>query len=342
MKKSNSILILIFFLSVIGLSVTSCKKVNSNSSTTSLTGSQSVQVLNSDAQDALADKTEEDVDSKLEELETDNYVLVGAKSYFSDPTDTVIITVDHPDTTFFPKVVTLKYYSFTDSSANESIVKNGTITVTISKNVANNSRLLSRSFVFDNFSVTTDSTTVIINGTRTVTRTRDALKLNGLQSAKISVTDHIIAATRWAVVTTGSTDTLKFTRNVDKVRTAISYFRNIHFMAGMPEYNMLHMYFRHIVSSDTITYTGTVTGINEKGDDYTKTITTPLIIVDYKGSLVISSGVISYQAGASTYEISFKEDPSHKHLTLVTVINNQTGMTKSFDRRFGRRFNRWW
>jgi hypothetical protein len=232
-------------------------------------------------------------------------------------------------------VITINYYTYSDSSANETIIKNGKITITVTKPIANHARLFSRAFTFTNFSVTTDSTTVIINGTRTVVRTKDALKLTGITLARISVTDNITASLSYAVVTTSNTDTLKFTRVVNKVRTAVSYFKN----AG----DILHLSFKHVDSSDTLTYSGTVTGINEKGDTYTKTITIPLIITNYKGSLVVSSGDLTYAIGTTAlFQISFKADPSNKHLTLVTVTNITTGNSRSFDRRFGRIFKRWW
>jgi hypothetical protein len=334
MKTGKIILWLFFFIAAVSLSLSSCKKDSSGSSNP-LTSQQTIQVQNSDAQDALADKTEEDIDNNLEELQNNNYMVATTKSFEAGtPTNTVTITVTgKQDTINFPKVVTITYNAYQDSSANEPIIKNGTITVTITKPIANHARLFSRAFTFTNFSVTTDSTTVIINGTRTVVRTKDALKLTGITLARISVTDNITASLSYAIATIGNTDTLKFTRVVNKVRTAISYFKN----AGLANIS-----FKHVDSSDTLTYTGTVTGINEKGDAYTKTITIPLIVTNYKGSLVVTSGDMTYVDGADTYEISFKADPANKHLTLVTVTNNQTGKTRSFDRRFGRIFKKWW
>jgi hypothetical protein len=335
MKTKKTILWLFFFFAAAGLSLTSCKK-EASSSSGSITSQQTIQVQNSDAQDALADKTEEDIDNNLEELQNNNYVVATGKSFETGtPANSVVITVDHPDTTFFPKVVTITYNTYQDSSANEPIIKNGKITIQITKPIANHARLFSRAFTFTNFSVTTDSTTIIMNGTRTVTRIKDALKLNGIVSARISVTDNITASLSYAIAVTGKSDTLRFTRVVNKVRTAVSYFKN----AG----SLLNINFRHVDSSDTLTYNGTVTGINEKGDSYSKTITIPLIVTNYKGSLVVSSGDMTYAVGSTdSYQISFKADPSNKHLTLVTVTNNQTGKTRSFDRRFGRIFNKWW
>jgi hypothetical protein len=321
-----------------GIFLSSCKKESSTTSDNPLTSQQTIQVQNSDAQDALADKTDEDIDNKLDELQNNNYAVASTKSLLTNLTDTVVITVDHPDTTYFPKVVTLTYYSYKDSSANENIIKNGKITVTITSANPTHKKLVSRAMVFSNFAITTDSTTIKLNGTRTVSRQKEGVRFSGLQSVRISVTDQITAAMKFAVATTGSADTLYFTRNVNKVRTAVSHFRNVIYKP----LDLLHFLYRHIASSDTITYTGTVSGVNEKGDTYSKAITSPLTITEYKGSFVISSGAITYVVGTNSFDVTFKADPDHKHFTLVTVTNNLTGKTRSFDRRFGRIFKKWW
>src|SRR5665647_2985719 len=74
----------------------------------------------------------------------------------------------------------------------------------------------------------------------------------------VSVTDNITAATNFAIVATGKTDTLRFTRNVNKVRTAVYHFRNVIYRPLDP----IHFLYRYVASSDTISYTGTVTGID--------------------------------------------------------------------------------
>jgi hypothetical protein len=338
MRTRKFILRIFFFIVAGGLSLYSCKKDSSSSVNKTLTSQQSIQVQNSDDEDALADKTEEDIDNKLDELQNNNYAVSGAKSYLANLTDTVVITVDHPDTTTFPKVVTLTYYSYRDSSANENITKNGKITVTITSANPNFRKLISRTFVFNNFSVTTDSTTFILNGTRLVNRQKASLRYNGIQSLRVAVTDNITALTNFAIVTTGKTDTLKFTRVLDRVRTSVYHFRNVIYKPLDP----IHYLFRFVASSDTITYTGTLTGLDEKGEAYSKNISSPLMITFYKGSLIISSGTIDYTAGTDSYQITFEADPAHKHFTLVTIKNNATGNTASFDRRFGRVFRRWW
>jgi hypothetical protein len=339
MKTGKLIFRLFFFLVAGSLFIYSCKKDSSTSSTKpSLTSSQTLQVQNSDAQDAVADKTEEDIDSKLDELQNNNYIAGNMKALAATLTDTVVINVNHPDTTYYPKVVTLTFYNYKDSSAFENITKNGQIVVTISRPDASHPRLITRVFNFNHFSVATDSTTITLNGIRTVSRQKIAVKYNGLQSIRFSVTDNITAATNWAIVGTGKTDTLKFTRVVNKVRTAVTHFRNVIYVPN----DIFHYRYQHVFSSDTISYSGTVTGINEANAAYSKTITSPLKVTEYRGSLVISSGTIAYVSGTNTFQITFEMDPAHKHYTLVTVTNSQTGTSKSFDRRFGRLFRRWW
>jgi hypothetical protein len=348
MKTRNIIMGLACLFIAGGLVLTSCKKDTTPTTSVETPSQQTVQLQNSDAQDAIADKTEEDVDNKLEELQNNGYVVSSAKSASSGLTDTVVITVNHPDSTTFPKVVTLTYHSYVDSSASDNITKDGEIQVTIScADVVHHPRLISRAFTFINFSVTTDSTTIIVNGTRTVNRTADAYKINGLISwARISVTDNITTNPdlKYAVFTTGKTDTLKFTRNVNKTRTAISHYKNLKYKAGAGLlYNFQHKHFVHAPSLDTLTYTGTVTGTNEKNETYTKSVQEKLIITNYKGSLVITSGSLTYIVGTTvSYLITFEQDPTHPHLTLVTAKNNNTGTTKSFDRRLGGVFKKWW
>jgi hypothetical protein len=343
MIKRNIFTGLFFLLGAVTLSMSSCTKDNSTS-TTSLSSQQTAQVQNADVQDAVADKTETDIDSKLDELQTSNYTTgVTQKAFMTDLSDTVIITVDHPDTTTFPKVVTMTYYSYKDSSAFENITKNGQIVVTINAANVKFPQLVTRSYTFKNFAVTTDSTTVILNGTRTVTRQKAAVKLTDLKVAKISVTDNITASLKYSVVATGKNDTLSYTRNVNKTRVAVSYFKNINYKLGETAYNLTHLNFKHVASSDTITYTGTVAGVNENGEAYTRTIVTPLVVLGYKGSPVITSGSATFVVGTSaSFLVTFQEDPAHKHYTLVTVTNVLTGATKSFDRKLSSVLKRWW
>ena len=346
MKTRLSILAGAFLLILGSLDLTSCKKDSistTNQNATTAANLKSVQLQNSDAQDAVADKTDEDIDSKLDELQNNYYSADNTKSASVELSGTVDITVDHPDSTYFPKVVTITYTNYQDSCADETITKNGQIVITVDRKDVKHPRLISRAFVFHNFAVTTDSTNVIMNGTRTVKRTKDAVKLNNLESARATVTDSITAALSYAVSTIGKSETLTFTRNVDKARSAITHFRNKNFKAGDPIYNLNHLAFRHLPSLDSLKYTGTIKGINEKSESYAKIITSPLIVINYHGSLVMTSGMVTYTAGTTdSYLITFEQDPDHMHKTLVTVKDNNTTKVTTFDRRISRILKKWW
>ncbi len=346
MKTRISILAGAFILIFGCVELTSCKKDSistTNQGANTAANLKTVQLQNSDAQDAVADKTDEDVDSKLDELQNNNYSADNTKSASLELSGTVDIKVDHPDNTNFPKVVTITYTNYQDSCADETITKNGQIVITVDRKDVNHPRLISRAFVYHNFAVTTDSTTVVMNGTRTVKRAKDALKLNNLESARVSVTDSITAALSYAVSTIGKSETLTFTRNVDKARNAITHFTNKNYKAGDPVYNLNHLAFRHIPSLDSLTYTGTIKGINEKSEAYAKTIVLPLIVINYHGSLVMTSGKVTYTAGTTDSDtITFKQDPAHMHKTLVTVTDNLTSKVTTFDRRISRILKKWW
>jgi hypothetical protein len=57
------------------------------------------------------------------------------------------------------------------------------------------------------------------------------------------------------------------------------------------------------------------------------------------------SGTMDYSvtgASAASFTITYEQDSTHPRMTLVTVTNNATQATRSFDRKLGRRHLRWW
>jgi len=336
--KTRIAIYLVTGLATIGFLVTGCKKDNNSSEASKLTSQQTIQVLNSDAQDAIAEKTDQDIDKTVDQLQVSNYQVPARKSLSAS--GSLVITVNHPDSTTFPKVVTLVYTNYQDSTALESFVKNGEIDITVTAG-GGNKQLVTRVLTFKHFSVTTDSTTFTVNGVRTVVRTGHTFKFLGLQGSRYTATDNITANLNYAITKTGVSDTLKFTRVVSRVRKAYLHFTNY----GGILWKLAR--FRADLAKDTISFSGTVTGVNEKGDTYSKTVSssTPLLITFYRGTPVISSGTMVYSVtgtSAASYTIVFKEDPSHPKVTLITVTNNTTNATYSFDRRFSRKFRRWW
>ena len=337
MKKMKTKFLFVI-IATFGLLIAGCKKEDNSKASVKLTSQQIVQVENSDAQDAIAEKTEQDIDKTIDQLQVSNYQVPIIKSLSTS--GSLVITINHPDSTTFPKVVTLVYTNFQDSTAFESFVKNGEIDIIISA-AGSDKQLVTRALTFRHFSVSTDSTTFTVNGSRTLVRTGRSFKFMGLQGSRFTTTDNIAANLSYAITKTGVSDTLKFTRVVARVRKAFLHYDNF---GGMLWRNAR---FRFNLAKDTITYSGTVTGINEKGEAYSKTVSAnnPLIVTFYKGTPVISSGIVDYSvtgATAASFTIIFKEDPDHPKNTLVTVTNNTTMNTYSFDRRFGRKFRRWW
>ncbi len=325
-------------LALLALFATGCSKNNNSQMPSTLTGQQISQVENSDVQDAIAEKTDQDIDKSIDLLQASNYETTNLKSLSTS--GNLVITVNYPDSTTFPKVVTLVYTNYQDSTADESFVKNGEVDVTISAN-PDDKQLVTWDQTFKHFSVTTDSTTFTLDGSRIVTRTGHTFKFNGLQGLRITVADNITGDLSYAITKTGVSDTLKFTRVLSRLRTAILHYDNF----GGDTWHTSR--FRYNLSKDTITWSGTVTGINEAGDAYTKTVSsyTPLVVLFYHGSPVIASGTLDLTISGSTtysYTITYKEDPNYPRFTLVTVTNNVTMNSYSFDRRFGRKFRRWW
>jgi hypothetical protein len=334
--KGHRIPRLILICSIGAALITNCTK-DEPSVSNSLSGQQVKQVQNLDLQDAVADKVDQDADNSIDELQAQNYQVPLAKSALTS--GSITITVDHPDSTFFPKIVTIIYSDYQSGNSDETFIRNGEINVVI--NAQANKQLITRNYTFKNFSVTTDSTRVTVKGTRLVARTAQKLKYNGLQSLRIINTDQITSDLRFSIVRTDDTDTLKFTRAASKVRTAYLHFDNI----GGNTWKTIK--FRNNPAKDTLIYSGTVTGINEKGDSYSKTIkaTDPLTVIFYEGVPVMISGTIDYSvtgASAASFTITYKQDSSHPRMTLVTVTNNATQATHSFDRRIGRKHLRWW
>jgi hypothetical protein len=336
--KAMKIKILLTMLAIFGFLITGCKKDNSTATTTKFTTQQVAQVQNSDVQDAIAEKTDQDIDKTLDQLEVSNYQVPVGKSLTTG--GSLVITVTHPDSTTFPKLITLVYTNFQDSTALESFVKNGEIDISVNA-AASDKQLITRVQTFKHFSVTTDSTTFTVNGTRTVARTAHSFKFYGMAGSRFTATDNITGDLSYSITKTGVSDTLKFTRIVNRVRKAFLHYDNF----GGAKWKLAR--FRVNLSKDTITWSGTVTGVNEKGDPYTKTVSsaTPLIVTFYKGTPVITSGIMDYTVTGTTaasFTITFKDDPNHPRNTLITVTNNVTNAVNSFDRRFSRKFRRWW
>ncbi len=331
-EKASYILIIV---TTCGLMFQGCKKDKTPADLLPVT--ETLKIENADVQDAIADKNESEIDNTLDQIQFANYSNSSLKnSFFSG---TRIVTIDHPDSTTFPKIITIVYNNFQDSTATERFVKNGEIDITVS--AGDNKMLVTRAQVFRNFSVSTDSTTFTVKGTRSVERTSVSIRYNGLTSARVTASDHIIAYLNYAITKTGVSDTLKFTSAVTRIRDTYLHFNNV---GGLTWQTII---LKNVPAEDTITWYGNTTGLNEFTEVYTKQVSSskPVTMIFYKGTPVLVSGTMIITTEAvttSSYSIGFREDPDHLHMTLVTVRNNDTDQTRTFIRRLSRKFVKWW
>ncbi len=333
--KQNKLLNLLMVLVLIAIMFASCKKDNSTSSTV-LTNQQTEQVQNSDVQDAVADRTDQDVDNSLDGLQANNYSVPDTKGAGAL---TINVGPDAVDSLSPPSTVSLTYSSYQDSTSGETFIKNGVISVGIA--IGKNVKYTTRTITYHNFSIQTDSTIIIINGTRTVTRDSLTYKFNALKGIRIYAKDAISANLSYALVTIGLTDTLKFTRIVTRTRSTVLYFINLGSQTSLAGID-----FVNVPSLDTIKWTGTVTGLDEAGDNYSRTIQDTMVCQFYKGTPYLSAGqILSTTTGkhVTSYTFIYQEDmPNYPRLTLVTVKNNNTKEIHTFVRTFYRKFLIWW
>ena len=335
--KKYKLFNLLFSITVFALIFTGCKKDNSSSPTLTI-GQTSEQVQNADQEDAVTDRSDQTTDNTLDQLQANNYIVPSTKAAGS-----VTITVTKSDSTTFPKTITIVYNQYHDSTAGEKFVLNGEIDVTVTTPIPSKVYLISRAITFKSFSVTTDSTTYSVSGLRTVTRNSLTYEVRPkLAGIRFVITDSIDANTNWSVTTTGSPDSLKFTRHVRRVRKSDINFVNVN-TASTKWSQIVLVTYPHL---DTIIWTGTITGINENNNGYTRTITTPLQGTWYSGSPVLIAGAVSLNISSTpseSYTITFMRDlPNHPYKTLVTVTNTVTNKTWSFDRSFGNKFFKSW
>jgi hypothetical protein len=202
-------------------------------------------------------------------------------------------------------------------------------------------QLIKRAQVFRNFSISTEGSTVTVSGTRTVERTGISFSFNGMTSLRVVATDHIVSFLNYAITKTGVSDSLKFTRVASKLRNAFLHFENL----GGITWQTIN--FRGVHALDTVTWSGTITGLNEFNQSYSKSASAdnPVTMIFYKGTPVLASGIVHLTIeGNSTYSytIKFSEDPDHPHLTLVTVRNDESMKVHTFVRLLSRKYVRWW
>jgi hypothetical protein len=222
--------------------------------------------------DALYSEVDNAVTTNLTNLDANNYSPYATKSTSGDGEECAVITVDHPDSTHFPKVVTIDYgEGCTLIFKDDTITRKGKIIITMTNRwfVEGAQHIVT----LENFSIND----VKIEGTRTITN----LGLNDenhpemeilLEGGKVTFND-----TAW------------MTREANHVK---EWIRSYHPM------------------NDTMLVTGTATGVNVNGETYERLITEPLVLVhcaDYRWHWVIVDGTVQITnsvSGVTTIDYS--------------------------------------
>jgi hypothetical protein len=206
--------------------------------------------------DALYEEVDNMVVSNITTLDINHFSMMALKSA-SDEDECVSISVDHPDSTWFPKVITLDYGTgCTKVFRDDTITWRGQIIITLTDRwfVQGAEHIVT----FNNFYIND----VKIEGTRTITN----MGLNAKNHLELKI-----------VLENGKitfNDTASMTRNATHVREWIHSFNPL---------------------NDTILITGSASGTNVKGENYERLITEPLVMVhcqDYFWRWVIVAGKV--------------------------------------------------
>lgn len=224
------------------------------------TGSMSATDLALAQDEAYTDALYEEVDNmvvdEITTLDGNAYSTMGMKST-SNEDICYTVTVDHPDSTQFPKVVTLDYgEGCTVIFRNDTITRKGKIIITLSDRwfVPGAKHIVT----LDNFYLNG----VKIEGTRTITNL-------GLNNA-----NHLEMGIKLEGGKVTFNDSTWITREADHVR---EWLRHYH-----PQ-------------NDTLKITGSANGLNVRGETYSRVITSPLVLVhcqDYNWRWVIVAGTV--------------------------------------------------
>ena len=243
--------------------------------------------------DALFEEVDNTVATEIAGLDGSGYVSTGLKSTGEDICRT--ITVDHPDSTSFPKVITIDYgEGCTVVFRDDTITRKGKIIITLTNRwfVPGAEHIVT----FEDFYIND----VKIEGTKTITN----LGLNDQNHLEMSI-----------VLEGGKitfNDTAWITREANHIR---EYIFNI---------------YSH---KDTVLITGSANGLNVLGQEYSRVIVEPLVLVhceDYKWRWVIVDGLVEItNSETGTTTIDYTADGCDG-----TVIFNKNGYRHNYNFHF--------
>jgi hypothetical protein len=296
MKEKRNILGLLVIAAIALFFVPSCSREGEGSiSDTDLALAQDEAYA-----DALYEEVDNMVVSEITTLDGNAYVSSGLKST-EDEEPCYTVTVDHPDSTHFPKVITIDYgEGCTIVFRDDTITRKGQIMITITdrwfmpgaENIV----------TFNNFYINE----VKIEGTRTITN----LGLNDKNHLEMGI-----------VLEGGKiifNDTAWMTREANHIREWVRL--------QSPQ-------------NDTVLITGSAHGINVLGQEYNRLITEPLVLVhcqDYKWRWVIVDGMVEITnsvTGITT--IDYSADGCDG-----IVIINKNGYHHNYEFKYNHRHHR--
>ena len=242
--------------------------------------------------DAIIDEIYEEVDATVEsevyDLDKNGYQSVSLKSVTEDVCRTV--TVDHPDSTYFPKIITIDYGDGCSTVINgDTIIKSGKIIVEVTDRwfVPGAQRIVT----FEDYYVNN----MKIEGTRTITN-------EGLND-ELNLQFHIVLEDGKITVN----DTLFYTRESDRTRIWVITDNPL---------------------TDTVFVTGTMEGINFSGLEYSREIIEPLTIIrcsEYSYRWKIVSGEILCIVGEEEWILDFGDGTCDR---TTQITRTRDGATK--------------
>lgn len=250
--------------------------------------------------DAVYTEIDNMVVAEITALDGNAYLTSGLKST-GDEEPCYSVTVDHPDSTRFPKVITLDYGDgCTVVFRDDTITRKGQIIITITDRwfmPGAENRVTFNDFYFNDIKV---------EGTRTITNL--GINDNGNLEMGIVLEEGKIIFN----------DTTWMSREADHVR---EWKRS-----ATP-------------LNDTVIITGSAHGINVLGQEYIRTITEPLVLVhcrEYKWRWVIVDGTVEITnsaTGTSTIDYSAEGCDG-------TVIVNKNGYRHNYEFKYNHRHHK--
>jgi len=275
MKRKSLLLIMLFF-SISCILTISCEK-NAPVEEGEKLSALDIELAKDDA---IADDIYDDIDGvvqeKLMELSENNYQDLTTKSTEEDYT-CLIVTVDYPDSTRFPKVVTFDYGEGCQVIFNgDTIFKEGKIIVTLTDkfDVPGSQHIMT----FDEFYING----IKVEGTRTITY--QGLNDSGLLLFEISLENGKLTFQDPA---TG--ELLTYTREALLTK---EWLRT------------------HIPFEDTVYMNGSLWGVNVYGENYSREIIEPLTLVhcpEYGRRWVIVDGQVLSKVGEIETIIDYED-----------------------------------